>query len=378
LLVLGVAGREVHFAGGPGEFVIVHEVVAVERDLLVRAVFAVFGDGVHQELPAELGLLEIEGGLGGIALLELRRGRVLREGGDGSGGGRGVLRPDDLGVAVIGQHVALVFAVLRIDDEVETAVRVLQFGDVIGLVFAFLHDVADAVAALGDAEIVEGACAGNGVGREHQVMREHGDVGRVLAVIAGIVMAAGDVDRALVDEGIELRGFARELRRGLQRIAGAGPRDRGPRERVGRLRRRNFRGRDVTRVVDETGKRHLVGVAAALVIQAQCVGAEEAHRDAFIDDERQRSAHARDDEIVFTGRAETAEVGHEDLLVRRRRVGVTDIGARGERTLENGRAAVGIDDFETERGRDDHFRPRCRDSSRSWPSWGTKERNLPR
>src|SRR5437879_2816155 len=53
LLILRVAGGQIHFARGPREFIVVDVMIAVEGDLLIRAVFAIFGDGIHQELPAE-------------------------------------------------------------------------------------------------------------------------------------------------------------------------------------------------------------------------------------------------------------------------------------------------------------------------------------
>src|SRR5580700_5427314 len=101
LLVDRVAGGEVHLARGPRLFIFVGEVVAVESDLLVGASSTVFGDGVHQELPTERGLLQIQRSGRGVILLELGRGSAFREGSDRRGGGRGVFWPDDLGVAVV-------------------------------------------------------------------------------------------------------------------------------------------------------------------------------------------------------------------------------------------------------------------------------------
>ena len=56
---------------------------------------------------------------------------------------------------MIREDIVLILTVLRIDKEVESAVGVLQFGDEVRFPFGFLHHVADAVAAFGDAQIVE-------------------------------------------------------------------------------------------------------------------------------------------------------------------------------------------------------------------------------
>jgi hypothetical protein len=61
---------------------------------------------------------------------------------------------------VVGQDVGLVFAVPRVDQEIESAVGVLELCEVIRLPLGLLQDVADAVAALGDAEVVELATPG--------------------------------------------------------------------------------------------------------------------------------------------------------------------------------------------------------------------------
>ena len=358
LPILRLAGRDEEFASGPRELVVVHVVVAVERDLLVGAVLAVGGDGVEEELPAEFRLFEIERGGGGINGLEIRRRADLREGGDGGGGGGGVFGPDDLGVAVVGEDVGLILAGLRVNDEVEAAVGVLEFGDVVGLLFRLLQNIADAVAALGQAEIIEGVGAGNGVGGEHEHVREGGAVYGVFAVVTGVVVAAGDIDHAFVDERIELGRLAVELGRGVAGVGGevavfSG--NGGPRERKSARRRRHLGGRDVADVVDETGERHDVVRATALLIQPERVGAEERHRDALVDRERERGAEAGDDELVATGRGEGTEIRLEDFLVGRGRVNVADIGAEREGAGVGDGGGAGVDEGEAESGGDVEF-----------------------
>src|SRR2546421_5369300 len=51
-----VAGGDKQFAGGPGQFIIVHEFVAVMSDSLVGARLAIFSDRLFEEVPAFLRL----------------------------------------------------------------------------------------------------------------------------------------------------------------------------------------------------------------------------------------------------------------------------------------------------------------------------------
>ena len=53
-------------------------------------------------------------------------------------------------------------------------------------------------------------------------MDQFGAVDGVFAVVAGVMMAAGNIDRAPVDEGVQLAGLAREHWRNLGRVVSAG------------------------------------------------------------------------------------------------------------------------------------------------------------
>src|SRR5438093_1044200 len=115
----GIAGGQKNLAGRPGQFILVRVIVSVRRDLLVSAIFAILADCVGQELPAELGLLQVERGGCRVRLLE-RRGRSgLRQRSYGSSRHGGCFWPDDLRVTVVGRHIVLVFAVLWIYQEIE-------------------------------------------------------------------------------------------------------------------------------------------------------------------------------------------------------------------------------------------------------------------
>src|SRR5205807_9332327 len=52
-------GGDVQFTCGPGELVIVHELVAVMRDFLIGAILAEFGDSLVEKSPATPRLVQI-------------------------------------------------------------------------------------------------------------------------------------------------------------------------------------------------------------------------------------------------------------------------------------------------------------------------------
>src|SRR5205085_8368565 len=49
-----IASGQIHLDGGPCQFVVMHEDIAVVRDLLIGTILAVLSNSVEQELPAEL------------------------------------------------------------------------------------------------------------------------------------------------------------------------------------------------------------------------------------------------------------------------------------------------------------------------------------
>src|SRR5262249_8381434 len=106
---------------------------------------------------------------------------------------------------MIRRDKGFIFTVHGIDEEIETAVTVLELGEEIGFPLGLLHNVAEAVAAFGDAEIVERGHAGKRINCEHDVMNKAGAVDRVFAVVAGVMMAAAGIDGALPYERKALR-----------------------------------------------------------------------------------------------------------------------------------------------------------------------------
>src|SRR3954468_1472715 len=115
LVSIRISGGEVYGTGGESQFVIVHEIVAVMRELLISAVLAVARNGIREECPAELRLLQINGRRRRVSLPKDWRGSGLSEGTHSGGRHRRILRPDHLRITVIRQHVILVFAFPGID-----------------------------------------------------------------------------------------------------------------------------------------------------------------------------------------------------------------------------------------------------------------------
>jgi hypothetical protein len=331
LLVGGIAGGKEHLAGGPRQFVVMHEEIAVLGELLVGAILAVGGDGICKEGPSQLRFPEVEGGGVGELALEERRGGSLGEGGYGGGGGAGVLGPDDLGVAELREHVVFVRAVAGIDEEVEAAIGVLHLAEEIGFPLGLFEQVAPAVAAFRDSKVIQRACAGQCVGGEDEVVNELGAIDGVLGIIAGVVVAARDVNGTLVDVGIELGGGIFEAGSGLGGIeAGGIVRDSLPGVCEIGLREGNAGGCHVAGGMSKAGVRERIGSAATLVVDPEGVGAGEIHRNAIGDGERERGAEAGNDEAVNAGSIEGAEIGFIDALIGERRVGEARIGALHE------------------------------------------------
>ena len=208
--------------------------------------------------------------------------------GDGGGGGRGGFGPNDLAIAPIGQHFGLVLAIAGVNQEIESAIIILQFSQEIGLPFDFLHDVALAVAAFGQAEIIQVRYAGENVGGEHEMMDKERAVDCVFAVITGIVMPAGNFDFPAPHKGIEAGGGVFEGRRGMARFvgringfAGYDP----PSVRKICFRQRDSGEGDMARAVSVPRKRqHIVG-PAPLMVHAQRVGPRQSCGHRFTDPE---------------------------------------------------------------------------------------------
>lgn len=81
-----------------------------------------------------------------------------------------------------------------------------------------MQNVADAVAAFGEAEIVQRADAWQRIHREHQAVDELRAVVTDPVVIAGFEMTTGHIHRSSIYEWIQLRRRIGELWRGLRRV----------------------------------------------------------------------------------------------------------------------------------------------------------------
>src|SRR5262249_50732570 len=133
----------------------------------------------------------------------------------GGGADRGGFRKNNLRIAVIGRDIVFVTAIARINQKVEAAVIVLHLREEIRFPLCLLQNIALAVAALGQAEIVEIADAGKIVGGEDEQVNEVRAVLGVFAVIARIVVAVADIDGTWIHEGIKAGGNILHRRRGV-------------------------------------------------------------------------------------------------------------------------------------------------------------------
>ena len=72
-----VAGSDEHFASGPGKFIIVHELISIMGQLLIRAVRAEAFDCPFEKIPPLLRLLQVNFRRFRKLFLELRRRSAL-------------------------------------------------------------------------------------------------------------------------------------------------------------------------------------------------------------------------------------------------------------------------------------------------------------
>jgi hypothetical protein len=248
---------------------------------------------------------------------------------------------------MVGGDVAFVLALARIDEEIKAAIGILHFGEEIGFPFRFLEHVAFAVAALRQSEIIELRDAGEDVGGEDQMMDERSAVDRVFAVVAGIMMAAAHIDRAVVDEGIEASGDVLELGSGVARVVFAVGAFFGERfvYRFEFVRHaRDFGGSGMARAMGKPGEGQGVIRSATLMIKAEGVGAGEGAGHAVIDEKRKRGAEAGDEQAIFTWSYKSGEVHFKNALVTGE--GEPLVRARGEDAGEHGVVGMGIEELE--------------------------------
>src|SRR5437016_2206550 len=95
-------------------------------------------------------------------------------------------------------------------------------------------------------------------------------------------------------------------------------------------------------------ERNFVIRTATLMVKAERIGSGKIHRDAGVNQERQRCAHTGHNETIFAGRIEAAEVSHKYLAIRRWRSVVADVQFRDQRALVDLRARGGVNHLESE------------------------------
>src|SRR6266571_692324 len=79
----------------------------------------------------------------------------------------------------------------------------------------------------------------------------------------------------------------------------------------------HFCRRSVTWFVRETCEGKIIGGAATLMVNAQCIGARESSRNCVVDNKWKRSAQAGNPQPVFTRCFVLAEISFQYALVRR-------------------------------------------------------------
>src|SRR5436190_16185048 len=101
LLKSRFTGGQKHFTGGPGQFIVMHELVAVMSNLLISSVFAIFRDRARQEFPTLPGFCQVGScRLGKLLTKQGRRSALSQRGGCRSGH-RGVFGKHYLWVTLV-------------------------------------------------------------------------------------------------------------------------------------------------------------------------------------------------------------------------------------------------------------------------------------
>ncbi len=131
-------------------------------------------------------------------------------------------------------------------------------------------------------------------------MDEQGAVAGVFAVVAGVMMASGDIDGALVDVRIKQRARPGHRRSGLGGL-GTCRAARNHRPGVAEASRRHGNGGwcRMAGVMDEAGKGQGVAPTAALMIDPKRIGAGCRRRNAILDQEGIGGSKAGNDEPIF-------------------------------------------------------------------------------
>ncbi len=194
---------------------------------------------------------------------------------------------------------------------------VLHPGQKVGFPVCDLKQVADAVPALGNSQIVELPHFGKRVGGEQQVMDELSRVDRVLAVVTGVMVPTPDVKSAMPNGRIERIFQASKswswMIRSINCFHSASLEPRI--DRRGPPRLRYLRRREMTGTVGEPRIRQSIRSPAALVIQTQRVGSRVGRRDAIPNAKRGGQAKPWDSEPIESRSVQRTEIRRSDLLV---------------------------------------------------------------
>ena len=178
----------------------------------------------------------------------------------------------------------------------------------------------------------------------------------VFAVVSRIVMTAGNVERALLDDGIQLGLSGNQTRRATG-PTGIGCGNHVPSVFEFYRRRGNLRRCHMTSRMTMTGIRKAKGKSTTLIEQTRGVSSNEIQGIFHPDGKGHGAPHARHLQLITPRNIQGRKVCQKHLPVGKRSQGKSRVQARREIARKNYRAGLGIDHLKC-RGCDRHL-ARC-------------------
>ena len=232
----------------------------------------------------------------------------------------------------------------RVHEEKESAVIILKFSEIVGFLFRFLQQIAFAVTAFGNSQIIQISSTGKIVRCKRQVVNQLRRIDRVFAVIPCIMVATGNINGTRAQDRVKL-GFhrshpvagvavtiaARDGAPGILKFRGTGG-DAGCRNMAGRVG------------VAAVGQRQ--GDPTALVVEPLSVHPGKVKGHVRINLERQRAPKPVDFKLIVAGGFDGREVGGHDFLIGQGRGVEANVCTGGEDASEDNGTGGGVNDSE--------------------------------
>ena len=232
----------------------------------------------------------------------------------------------------------------RVHEEKESAVIILKFSEIVGFLFRFLQQVAFAVTAFGNSQIIQISSTGKIVRCKRQMVNQLCRIDRVFAVIPGIMVATGNINGTRAQDRVKL-GFHRSHPvavaavtivggdgiPGVLKFRGTGG-DAGCRNMAGRVG------------VAAVGQRQ--GHPTALVVEPLSVHPGKVKGHVRINLERQRTSKPVDFKLIVAGGFEGRKVGGHDFLIGQGRRIEANVSTGGEDASEGSGTRGGVNDSE--------------------------------